>query len=77
MTQKATCKERSKELAIGEIGVIDGVRVECLKAPAPLIEGCLKCAFYDILCDKLDENNSCYARHRSDHTDVYFKKMEE
>lgn len=64
----------NKELQIGEIGVIDGVKVQCLRV-SEYINPCTRCAFEDTpasICMSL-----CIQSERSDQTDVYFKKIEE
>lgn len=64
------------ELAIGEIGVIAGVKVQCVKAD-PLPESCQRCAFWTNYNDSLNCNVApCFRWERSDHTDVYFKKVD-
>lgn len=65
----------SKELAIGEIGVIDGVKVQCVKRRKKY-GACGECAL-DIACSMVYESISpCSKEQRIDHTDVYFKKVE-
>lgn len=70
-------EKTNKQLLIGEVGVIDGVKVECVKTD-PF--ACYRCAFRHF---KSDEGNWCCDVHkclefdRTDHTDVYFKKIEE
>lgn len=64
------------ELAIGSIGIINGVKVECVKESDECIE-CGKCAFYlTSVCSKIGDISPCGAGWRSDHTNVYFKRIE-
>lgn len=74
----------SKELAIGETGIIDGVRVEC-KESAPTYENWLvgECSWY---CGNGMDEHCVFSRRRTpcghpcedraDRTDVYFKRIE-
>lgn len=64
----------TKELAVGEIGVIDGVKVQCVKDHDS--DGCRSvCVFRKESC--YYTASLCSSRRRTDHTDVYFKKVEE
>lgn len=64
----------NKELAVGEIGVIDGVKVQCVKDRHT--NGCHNlCAFRKESC--FHRASLCSSRKRTDNTSVYFKKIED
>lgn len=69
-------KYEPKELAIGEIGVIDGVRVQCMKRNG-YEAVCNKCAFCLPYEEALQCDKHCSNWQRKDNNDVYFKKIEQ
>lgn len=61
-----------KELTIGEIAVIDGVKVQCRRPLLSSARRCRHCCFDDYdLC----KFAMCSRHFRTDHTDVYFKRI--
>ena len=61
-----------QELKIGEIAVINGVKVKCFESSIEnFIGGCSDCYFNGLA------NILCCAGQREDNTRVYFKKIED
>lgn len=76
-----------KELSIGQIGIIDGVKVKCCRVNPYTVENCASCAFKDVkgCVSVLREGHrwtmaKCAAlthcNNRSDGFHVYFKRIE-
>ena len=63
-----------KELKIGKIAVINGVKVQCIYGIDNTFI-CKKCAFYNIPCGDL--YILCAKYYRKDGKNVYFKKIED
>lgn len=61
-----------KERAIGETFQVEGVKLLVKESPR-----CHKCYFYKRNCERVNDNitGTCYARGRSDKTDVIFMKI--
>lgn len=66
----------NKELQIGEVGIIDGIKVEC--CPTLVCDTrksiCEQCAFHDASIKCI---HRCTGFQRADGKEVYFKKIEE
>jgi len=66
----------NKEIKIGEVGIIDGVKVKCVKSIAGMCgfdDGKTPCQFYEYRCIEMN----CSADNRHDKTDVFYSKVEE
>lgn len=60
------------ELAIGEIAVINDMKVQCRRPLLSSARRCERCCFNEYyLCKFI----MCSRHFRTDHTDVYFKKI--
>ena len=62
-----------KELAIGEEGIIDGVKVRCVEHEDGTLD-CPKCVFKD--ADLCGRKNKCQSIIRFDGVEVYFVAVE-
>ena len=62
------------DLEIGQVGEINGVKVECIEVEYYIRGLCQKCAFHR--SDDKECNIPCINFERADNKHVYFKKVE-